>query len=317
MPALAAEKSSPMRILIATIGLLLALSACVETPAPRPEALNAPAAKSRSSPDAAAPIDVIGEMAHLRAVLMREVPGVSADTPEGEQRWIAEARAVVAASAQTIDRPQLLVVVDRSPSVQQMRIVLARPDGPWASLGGTKVSTGQMGRRDYYLTPTGVFLHTDLILDWRAEGTFNAQHIRGLGLKGMRVWDFGWQPSKKGWGSKEEGDIRLLLHATDPAYLEQRLGRPASKGCVRIPAAMNRFLDRHGILDADYERAAKGDPRFEALLLPDRTPTPLAGNMLVIVDSAEAPAARLNAPDDAADAVSATANSSKQIRLQL
>ena len=298
-----------MRILIATIGLLLALSACVETPAPRPEAADAPTAKSSGSPDAAASIDVESEMAHLRVTLMREVPGVIVDTPESEQHWIAEAGPIA--------RPQLLVVVDRNPDVQQMRIVLARPDGPWASLGGTKVSTGQMGRRDYYLTPTGVFLHTDLILDWRAEGTFNAQHIRGLGLKGMRVWDFGWQPATKGWGSKEEGDIRLLLHATDPAYLEQRLGRPASKGCVRIPAAMNRFLDRHGILDADYERAAKGDPRFEALLLSDRTPTPLAGNMLVIVDSAEAPAARLNAPDDAADAVSAAANSSKQIRLQL
>ena len=51
----------------------------------------------------------------------------------------------------------------------KMRIVLARPDGAWDSLGGTRVSTGQMGRRDYYLTPTGIFLHTDLILDWRAE----------------------------------------------------------------------------------------------------------------------------------------------------
>jgi hypothetical protein len=133
----------------------------------------------------------------------------------------------------------------------------------------------------------------------------------------MRVWDFGCQPSTKGWGLKEEGGIRLLSHATDPDYLERGLGRPASKGSVRIPAAMNRFLDRHGILDVDYERAAKDDPRFEALLLPDRTPTPIAGDVLVIVDSAEALAARLNAPDDAADAVSATANSSQQIRLQL
>jgi hypothetical protein len=156
-------------------------------------------------------------------------------------------------------------------------------------LGGTKVSTGQAGRRDYYLTPTGVFLHTDLILDWRAEGTFNPQHIRGLGLKGMRVWDFGWQRATKGWGTREEGDIRLLLHATDPDYLERRLGPPASKGYVRIPATMNRFLDRHGILDADYERAAKDDPRFEAILLPDRTPIPLDGNALVIVDSSETP----------------------------
>ena len=159
-------------------------------------------------------------------------------------------------------------------------------------LGGTKVSTGQTGRRDYYVTPTGVFLHTDAILDWRAEGTFNENHIRGLGVKGMRVWDFGWQNATKGWGTGETGDIRLLLHATDPAYLERRIGHPASKGCVRIPAAMNRFLDRHGVLDAEYEHAAKEDPRFAALLLPDRTPTPLAGEALIIVDSAGSSAHR-------------------------
>ena len=201
------------------------------------------------------------------------------------------------------------MVVDRNPDIQQLRIVLARPDREWESLGGTRVSTGQTGRRDHYLTPTGVFLHTDLILDWRAEGTFNAQHIRGLGLKGMRVWDFGWQRTAKGWGTGEEGDIRLLLHATDA--LERRLGRPASKGCVRIPTAMNRFLDRHGILDADYERAAKDDAAFDALLLPDRRPTPLAGNALVVVDSSDAPAAALAAPHEAVYAVGATTGSSK------
>ena len=50
---------------------------------------------------------------------------------------------------------------------------------------------------------------------------------------------------------------------------------------------MNRFLDRYGILDSDYEQVAKADPRFEALLLPTRAPTPLAGNALVVVDSSE------------------------------
>jgi hypothetical protein len=77
------------------------------------------------------------------------------------------------------------------------------------------------------------------------------------------------------------------LHATDPDYLQRRLGQRASKGCVRISAEMNRFLDRYGVLDADYERAAKDDHRFAALLLPDRSPTPLAGDALVIIDSSE------------------------------
>ena len=152
------------------------------------------------------------------------------------------------------------------------------------------MSTGQAHRVGYFITPRGVFRHTDVILDWRAEGTFNENHIRGLGLKGMRVWDFGWQQARRGWGRvPERDDIVLLLHATDPDYLEPRLGHPASKGCVRIPAAMNRFLDRHGVLDREYETAAKVDPRFRALLLPNRIPTPLAGDMMIVFDSAEPP----------------------------
>jgi lipoprotein-anchoring transpeptidase ErfK/SrfK len=271
--------------------LLIMVSACAEAPVPRsgtPTAQPAALNPSTAEPPVSAALDDKPEVARLRAALMREVPSVIIDKSEREQAWITETKAAIAAGGPTIDRPQLLVVVDRNPDVQQMRIVLARPNGAWESLGGSKASTGQTGRRDYYLTPVGVFLHTDAILDWRAEGTFNANHIRGLGLKGMRVWDFGWQLATKGWGTGEDqGEIRLLLHATDPAYLEQRLGHPASKGCVRIPAAMNRFLDHYGILDSDYEQVAKADPRFEALLLPTRAPTPLAGNALVVVDSSE------------------------------
>jgi hypothetical protein len=40
----------------------------------------------------------------------------------------------------------------------------------------------------------------------------------------------------------------------------------------RIPEAMDIFLDRYGILDANYEPAAQHDPHFQAVLLPDRTP---------------------------------------------
>jgi hypothetical protein len=50
---------------------------------------------------------------------------------------------------------------------------------------------------------------------------------------------------------------------------------------------MNRFLDMHGVLDADYERVAPEDPRFRGILRPDREPTPLAGNALVVVDSSQ------------------------------
>ena len=72
-----------------------------------------------------------------------------------------------------------------------------------------------------------------------------------------------------------------------PVRSARRLGRTASKGCIRIPEAMDIFLDRYGILGANYEQAAQHDPRFQAVLLRDRTPTPLAGNALVVVDSSQ------------------------------
>ncbi len=269
------------------MGLLVGVVACVAAPAPRAWALVASIARPT---ELAAPIDVTGEVSRLRSALVDEVPYLIVDGPKGKKEWIARTWAAIAASGMTLDRPQLLVVVDRNPRVQQMRIILARPQGEWDELGGTKVSTGELGRRDHFLTPTGVFLHTDAILDWRAEGTFNAHHIRGLGLRGMRVWDFGWQRAEKGWRSRTRiGQIRLLMHATDPEYLAKRLGRPASDGCIRIPTAINIFLDRYGVLDANYEQAATRNARFEAVLLPDRTPTPLAGNALVVIDSSPPP----------------------------
>jgi hypothetical protein len=232
--------------------------------------------------------DVSREVEHLRIALSVEVPQRVIVGADDDRMWIDRARPVTATAGFPIDRPQLLVVVDRNPAVQELRIVLARPDARWQVIGGSKVSTGQAGRRAYFITPVGVFLHTDDILDYRALGTFNENHIRGLGVKGMRVWDFGWQTAERGWRvERDTAEIRLLMHATDPDYLEQRLGRPASQGCVRIPARMNRFLDLHGVLDADYERAVHDDTRLRGILLPEREPTALAGSAMIVVDSSQ------------------------------
>jgi hypothetical protein len=274
----------PICVLSFLAGLLAASLASAGPGVPPP----APAASAVNSPQLATPLDVAAEAEKLRQALAAEVTHLIVDGPKGKDEWIARARAKIAASGLAINRPQLAVVVDCNPRVQQMRLVLALPEGEWDDLGGTKVSTGRPGGYEHFLTPIGTFLHTDRILDWRAKGTFNAHHIKGLGVQGMRVWDFGWQRAIKGWRSRTKiGEIRLSMHATDPKYLAKRLGRPASDGCIRIPEAMNLFLDRHGVLDADYEQAAQHNPRFAGLLLPDRTPTPLAGNALVVVDSSE------------------------------
>ncbi len=226
------------------------------------------------------------EAARLAGLFRAEVRAAVPVSRVRRALMVELARTELERHGQKITRPQILVVVDRSPAVQLLELVVAYPDQPWTTIGATRVSTGQSGRKLYFITPTGVFENTNAILGYRAQGTFNEHHIRGNGLKGMRVWDFGWHEAVKGWlPDRVTGQIRLEMHATDPEFLESRLGRPASEGCVRIPSAMNRFLDLHGVLDVDYERAAAEDIRFRALLLPNREPTKLAGKMLVVIDS--------------------------------
>lgn len=240
------------------------------------------------APERAADAAFRAEIAAASAELAREVPRASVPAPAAAAQWIAAARRGLAAAGVGVTRSQLIVVVDRNPRVQRLCIVAARPAGAWDVVGCDAVSTGQAGRRGYFITPVGVFAHTTGILDYRALGTFNENHIRGLGLKGMRVWDFGWRVAEKGWRSDgETGEIRLLVHATDPDYLEPRLGQTGSQGCVRISAAMNRFLDRHGVLDAEQEAASRDDARIAATLPADRAPSPLAGELLVVIDSTE------------------------------
>jgi hypothetical protein len=100
----------------------------------------------------------------------------------------------------------------------------------------------------------------------------------------MRIYDFGWLNAPKGWGNGKLSVMRFQLHSTDPEILEPRLGSVQSKGCIRIPAAMNTFIDHYGILDANYERAMAGGKRFW-VLTPNREPTPWSGHYLVVVDT--------------------------------
>ena len=170
-----------MRMAVITTVFLLMVVGCTGPGPPRPAALLSPpmvpTANGVMSKD-----DIAREVRQLRASLLQEVPQHS--TTDDDATWIAGAKAAVIASRFRVDHVQLMVVVDRNPAVQQMRIILAQPDGQWQVIGGSKVSTGQSGRRGYFITPLGVFLHTDDILDYRALGTFNENHIRGLGLKG-------------------------------------------------------------------------------------------------------------------------------------
>lgn len=180
--------------------------------------------------------------------------------------------------------PEFVVLVDRNPYVQAILIYLGTPQEGWHLIGATPVSTGLPGKFEHFLTPVGVFTHSLNNLDFRAEGTKNELGFRGYGIKGMRVFDFGWAPERRTWGKKDMGVLRLQMHATDPELAEHLLGMPRSEGCIRIPATLNYFIDHNGILDAQYEEALADGAHFW-VLSKDRVSTPFSGRYLVVVDS--------------------------------
>ena len=178
-------------------------------------------------------------------------------------------------------KEQYLVFVDRNPAVQIGSVVYLDPSVKNIVIVGTfSVSTGNPYRRGHFETPIGVFKNSPENMSYRALGTKGSNGWRGLGKKGSRVWDFGWQETKLLTGSPYR--IRLLIHATDPSLGEPRLGKADSKGCVRIPAKVNAFLDHYGILDASYKN---GSSRAKSVLPRNGLLSQLAGQYLIVSDS--------------------------------
>jgi len=182
-----------------------------------------------------------------------------------------------------IQSPQYILLVDRSAQVQAIFLFWLEPGETPMLIGASPVSTGRPGQFDHFETPAGTFEHTTDNPDFRAEGTRNALGIRGYGVKGMRVFDFGWQQAMRGWGRGGMSTMRLQMHATDPAILEPRLGTRQSKGCIRIPASLNRLLDTFGVIDADY---ANAESRGVHLAVPINQPSVYGpGKYLIVMDS--------------------------------
>lgn len=210
------------------------------------------------------------------------------DVPQQEQaRYAQLLKAALASAGIPVMKSQYVLMVDRNPNVQAIFVywlnARASP-GRTHFIGASPASTGKPNKYNHFITPLGVFAHSLDNKDFRAEGTLNDYGIRGMGHKGMRAYDFGWTQGERGWGRSGLSQMRLLMHTTDPDYLEHLLGKAMSKGCIRIPATLNTFIDRYGLLDGDYEQAMAIGKQFW-VLRPDRTPTPWSGRYLVIVDS--------------------------------
>ena len=230
---------------------------------------------------AAAPIEGDGDLA---AAFAAQVRGALQVPEPARQEYAARLRDALDVSGLHDAGPQHFLLVDRSPAVQAGFVYLLPPSGDLRLIGAFRVATGLPGTFEHFATPLGIYAHTLDNLDFRAEGTPNELGILGYGAKGQRVFDFGWVEAPRGWGDGHVGVMRLQVHSTDPGRLEPLLGRARSKGCIRIPAAVNEFLDRHGVLDADYEQAA-GEGRVHWALRPDREPAAWPGRYLVVVDS--------------------------------
>ena len=203
------------------------------------------------------------------------------------RRYAQLAEEALAAAGITLAQPGYVVVVDRAPLVQALMLFFRQDDGAWQLVGASPVSTGRPGSFEHFKTPLGVFAHSLDNPDYRAEGTRNSLGIMGYGIKGMRVYDFGWQAAPKGWGNGAVSEMRLQMHATDPGLLENRLGSVQSKGCIRIPASLNRLLDQYGVLDADYEQAQREGANLW-VLQPGREPVLFPGRYVIVVDSGRA-----------------------------
>ncbi len=207
------------------------------------------------------------------------------DVPGSEERrYAAYLDSALSAAGHADFPPQYVVLVDRSPVIQAAFIYWRSPARQWRLIGASPVSTGLPGTFDHFVTPLGVFEHTTANMDFRAEGTRNDLGVRGYGVRGMRVYDFGWVMADRGWGTPGKSAMRLQMHATDPDLLEPRLGLPRSKGCIRIPASLNIFIDHYGLLDLDYERAVN-DGQHLWVLSADRVANPWAGRYLIVIDS--------------------------------
>ncbi|WP_322084279.1 hypothetical protein [Burkholderia sp. BCC1972] len=250
-----------------------------EAPAPTPPRRHPPLSADEAKNATERAVD-------MRKRFMQEVTR-RLNVPASEQRAYGERlqRALVDADLGDL-AGEYVAMVDRTPNVQALFIYFrATPANAWMMIGASPVGTGLPGKYDHFLTPLGVFHHSPDNMDFRAEGTTNENGIRGYGHRDMRIYDFGWVDGERGWGKGGVSPMRFQMHATDPDRLEALLGIRHSKGCVRIPASLNTFFDRHGLLDDDYQARVEAGKSLWVLRR-DRDITPIAGRYLVVIDSA-------------------------------
>ncbi|WP_175926615.1 hypothetical protein [Burkholderia cepacia] len=277
--ASAASAAAPVSAASAASAASSTAASEAEAPAPTPPRRHPPLSAEEAKNATARAVD-------MRKRFTQEVTR-RLNVPASEQRAYGQRLQEALADADLGDLAgEYVAMVDRAPNVQALFIYFrATPANAWLMIGASPVGTGLPGKYDHFVTPLGVFHHSPDNMDFRAEGTTNENGIRGYGRRDMRIYDFGWVDGERGWGKGGVSPMRFQMHATDPDRLEALLGIRHSKGCVRIPASLNTFFDRHGLLDDDYQARVEAGKSLWVLRR-DRDITPIAGRYLVVVDSA-------------------------------
>lgn len=169
--------------------------------------------------------------------------------------------------------PQYLLVVDSSPEVQAALLFWRLLAGSYRLVGASPASTGSVDEPDDVLTPLGAFEQTSAG-DGRSGCATPAKPV--CGRAGHRVFDFGWQQTRRASGAGEPVGLRLQLRAAD-RVLEPRLGSACSDGCILLPASLISFVDEYGLLDGSAEAGSAVRARRAAL--------PYRGRHLLVVDT--------------------------------
>lgn len=223
-------------------------------------------------------------VADMAAQYRSQVDRVLEVPPAEVPRYVRLIDAAVAKAEVTLSGPQYLIVVDRDPNMQALLLLFRSADGQLQLVGASPISSGLPGSPENFETPLGVFEHSRANADSRSAGSLDSEGLRPYGERGLRIYDFGWRAVPKGWGDGAVTAMHLQMHATDPDLLERRLGTPQSMGSIRIPASLDRLIDRCGLLDAGDDKAGR-EGKSGAAPDPGCDATVFAARYLIVLES--------------------------------
>jgi len=197
-----------------------------QTEPPKPEIETAPTPEERIevgeiSPESEDSLRVLADD-------IKELPSSAELKPEETQIIISDLKQRIATGELKIPESSYLVYVNKNPDAQFATLLhYDQTNDKFTIVGTDSVSTANAERYPGSETPSGTH-YVQKIVDAKDWGD-------PYGQAGHEVYDL------------SEG-IGIAFHATDEP---ERLGKPASHGCIRMSNEFNDLLDKHKVLDVN------------------------------------------------------------------